>query len=128
MDVPVAGELPAAFGRFQTMKTISGAARSIVCRAGLAAAAVLALSAATQQRAEALSLASPGTVPAAKYASEALTIEVRQGGGGAAQERLDHAARRDPLRCRRPVAGPRLRRLRRQGRQADGVAVSGRHR
>lgn len=82
MGVPVTGEPSAPFGRFQTMKTISGAARSIVCRAGLAAAAVLALSAATQQRAEALSLASPGTVPAARYASEALTIEVRHGGGG----------------------------------------------
>ena len=64
------------------MKMISGAARSVVCRAGLAAAAVLVLSAASQQRAEALSLASPGTVPAAKYASEAMTIEVRGGHGG----------------------------------------------
>jgi hypothetical protein len=64
------------------MKMISGAARSVVCRAGLAAAAVLALSAATQQRAEALSLASPVTVPAAKYASEGMMIEVRHGGGG----------------------------------------------
>ena len=72
-------------GRFSAMKMISGAARGLVCRAGLAAAAVLALSAATQQRAEALSLASPGLVPAAKYASEGLMIEVRSpnaGGGG----------------------------------------------
>src|SRR5436190_19072968 len=68
--------------RFQAMKMISGAARTVVCRAGVAAAAVLALSAASQQRAEALSLASPGTVPAAKYASEAMTIEVRGGHGG----------------------------------------------
>jgi hypothetical protein len=64
------------------MKMISGAARGLVCRAGLAAAAVLVVSAVTQQRAEALSLASPGAVPAAKYASEGLMIEVRQGGRG----------------------------------------------
>ena len=38
--------------------------------------------AASQQRAEALSLASPGTAPAAKYATDGLTTEVRHGGGG----------------------------------------------
>ena len=81
MNVPEAGCHRRHSGRFSAMKMISGAARGLVCRAGLAAAAMLALSAATQQRAEALSLASPGMVPAAKYASEGLMIEV-QGRGG----------------------------------------------
>jgi hypothetical protein len=64
------------------MTKISGAARGLVRCAGLAAAAMLVLSAAPQQRAEALSLASPGTLPVAKYASEGMTIEVRGGHGG----------------------------------------------
>jgi len=64
------------------MTKISGAARGLVRCAGLAAAAVLVLSAAPQQRAEALSLASPGTLPVAKYASEGMTVEVRGGHGG----------------------------------------------
>ena len=64
------------------MTKIAGAARGLVRCAGLAAAAVLVLSAAPQQRAEALSLASPGTLPVAKYASEGMTIEVRGGHGG----------------------------------------------
>ena len=51
-------------------------------RLGVAAAAVLALSIASQQRAEALSVASPGTVPAAKSAADAMTTQVRHGGGG----------------------------------------------
>jgi len=63
------------------MTKISGAARGLVRCAGLAAAAVLVLSAAPQQRAEALSLASPGTLPVAKYASEGMITEVRHGGG-----------------------------------------------
>ena len=64
------------------MTKIAVAARGLVRCAGLAAAAVLVLSAAPQQRAEALSLASPGTLPVAKYASEGMTIEVRGGHGG----------------------------------------------
>ena len=54
-------------------------------RLGVAAAAVFVLAAATPQRAEALSLASPGTAPAAKYAIDGATIQVRgghHGGGG----------------------------------------------
>src|SRR5882757_3597200 len=77
-------------GRIQEMTKIAGAARGLVRCAGLAAAAVLVLSAAAvlvlsaapQQRAEALSLASPGTLPVAKYASEGMTTEVRGGHGG----------------------------------------------
>ena len=61
---------------------ISGSLRSL----GLAAAAMLVLTAATGQRAEALSLINPAAAPSAKYASDALTIEVRgghgHGGGG----------------------------------------------
>jgi hypothetical protein len=49
---------------------------------GIAAAALFVLSAAPGQRAEALSLIDPGTLPAAKHASEGLTIEVRGGHGG----------------------------------------------
>ena len=49
---------------------------------GLAAAALLLLTAATGQRAEALSLINPGAVPSAKYASDGLTTEVRGGHGG----------------------------------------------
>jgi len=54
----------------------------LVRRLGVAAAAIVALSVGSQQRAEALSLASPGTVPAAKYATDALTTQVRHGGHG----------------------------------------------
>ena len=60
---------------------ISDAGRGLVRCLGVTAAAVFAL-AASQQRAEALSLASPGTAPAAKYATDGLTTEVRHGGGG----------------------------------------------
>jgi hypothetical protein len=63
------------------MTSISGAARGIVRRAGLVAIAAVALTAATQERAQALSLATPGALPVAKYASENL-IEVRGGRGG----------------------------------------------
>lgn len=60
---------------------ISDPGRGLVHRLGVTAAAVFAL-AASHQRAEALSLASPGTAPAAKYATDGLTTEVRHGGGG----------------------------------------------
>jgi hypothetical protein len=56
--------------------------RGAVRHLGLAAAAIFALAAASHQRAEALSLASPGTAPAAKYTTDGLTTEVRHGGGG----------------------------------------------
>lgn len=63
-------------------RAISGSLRSL----GLAAAAMLVLTAATGQRAQALSLINPGAAPSAKYASDALTTEVRgghgHGGGG----------------------------------------------
>src|ERR1700687_5109700 len=49
---------------------------------GLAAAAMLALSATPGERAEALSLINPGGVPSAKYASNGLATEVRGGHGG----------------------------------------------
>src|SRR3977135_4555433 len=55
--------------------------RALVRCLSLAAAAMLALSAAGSQRAEALSLINPGAVPAAKYASNGLTTEVRGGHG-----------------------------------------------
>jgi hypothetical protein len=66
------------------MKTISGTARGLVRRAGLMASAAAAVTAMSHGRAEALSLASPATLPSAKHASEAMTIEVRGGhhGGG----------------------------------------------
>ncbi|QWG23698.1 hypothetical protein KMZ93_01745 [Bradyrhizobium sediminis] len=53
-----------------------------VRRFGLAAGAMLVLTAATGQRAEALSLINPGAAPSAKYASDALTTEVKGGHGG----------------------------------------------
>lgn len=60
--------------RFPTLKQF------VLGCAGIAAAVLML--AGVPQRAEALSLASPGTAPlAAKYASESL-IEVRHGGGG----------------------------------------------
>ncbi|MDO8398302.1 MAG: hypothetical protein Q7T45_10830 [Bradyrhizobium sp.] len=63
-----------------------GAIRSSFRSLGLAAAAMLLLTAATGQRAEALSLINPGAAPSAKYASDGLTTEVRgghgHGGGG----------------------------------------------
>jgi hypothetical protein len=49
---------------------------------GLAAAAMLALSATPGERAEALSLINPAGVPSAKYASNGLATEVRGGHGG----------------------------------------------
>jgi hypothetical protein len=56
--------------------------RGLVRRLGVTAAALLAFAAASQQRAEALSLASPGTAPSAKFATDDLTTEVRHGGHG----------------------------------------------
>ena len=56
--------------------------RYVVRSLGLAAAALFALSATPGQRAEALSLINSGAMPAAKHASEGLTIEVRGGHGG----------------------------------------------
>ncbi|MGY3199375.1 hypothetical protein ACVIWU_008741 [Bradyrhizobium sp. USDA 4509] len=47
--------------------------RGLVRRLGVAAAAVFALSVASQQRAEALSLASPAAAPAARSAADAMT-------------------------------------------------------
>lgn len=64
------------------MTTISKAARGLVRRAGLAAIAAVVVTAATHERAQALSLASPAGLPSAKYASEDLTIDVRHGGRG----------------------------------------------
>ena len=61
---------------------ISDPGRGLVRRLGVTAAALFAFAAASQQRAEALSLASPGTAPSAKYATDGLTTEVRHGGGG----------------------------------------------
>ena len=64
---------------------ISDPGRGVVRRLGVAAAAVFALAASSPQRAEALSLASPGTAPSAKYATDGVTTQVRgghHGGGG----------------------------------------------
>ena len=64
---------------------ISDPGRGLVRCLGVTAAAVFALAAASHQRAEALSLASPGTAPSAKYATDGLTTEVQHrghGGGG----------------------------------------------
>ena len=58
-----------------------GPGRSLV-RAGLAAAAMLALSAASGQHARALSLINPGAAPIASATSSAPIIEVRGGHGG----------------------------------------------
>jgi hypothetical protein len=49
---------------------------------GLAAAALLALSSATSQRAQALSLINPGAAATANVAGDGLTIEARFGGHG----------------------------------------------
>src|SRR5437764_5241467 len=61
---------------------ISDPGRGLVRCLGATAAALLVFAAASQQRAEALSLASPGTAPSAKFATDDLTTEVRHGGGG----------------------------------------------
>jgi hypothetical protein len=64
------------------MMKVSDTGRGVVRCLGLAAAAMLVLSAAPDQHAEALSLINPGAAPAAKYASDGLTTEVRGGGHG----------------------------------------------
>ena len=70
------------FREISGMITIPDPRRGFVRCLGLAAVAMLALSAAPGQRAEALSLSNPGAVSTAKYLSDALTTEVRFGGGG----------------------------------------------
>ena len=60
---------------------ISDPGRGFVRCLGVTAAAVFALAAASHQRAEALSLASPATAPSAKYATDGLTTEVQHRGG-----------------------------------------------
>jgi hypothetical protein len=62
--------------------TISNPGRGFVRRLGLAAAAIFVLAVSAQQRAEALSLASPGTAPSAKVAADGSMIPVRGGHGG----------------------------------------------
>ena len=64
------------------MMKIPDPGRGLVRCLGLAAAAMLALSATARERAEALSLINPGGVPSAKYASNGLATEVRGGHGG----------------------------------------------
>lgn len=54
----------------------------VVRRLGIATAAMLALAAVSPQRAEALSLATPGTVPSAHRTTDGLKTEVRFGGHG----------------------------------------------
>ncbi|WOH66545.1 hypothetical protein [Bradyrhizobium sp. BWA-3-5] len=62
--------------------SISDPGRGLVRRLGITAAALVAFAAASHQRAEALSLASPGAAPSVKYATDGLATEVRHGGGG----------------------------------------------
>jgi hypothetical protein len=62
--------------------TIFDAGRGYVRGLGLAAAAIFVLVVSSQQRAEALSLASPGTAPSTKAASDGSMIPVRGGHGG----------------------------------------------
>jgi hypothetical protein len=70
------------FGEVSDMIRISDSGRGVGRRLALAAAAMLVLSAAPIQRAEALSLINPGAAPTAKAASGGLTTEVRGGHGG----------------------------------------------
>src|SRR5258705_6088326 len=69
-------------GRSHAMMKISDSGLGLARCLGLAAAAMLALSAAPGERAEALSLINPGAVPTAKYASGGLTTAVRSWHGG----------------------------------------------
>src|SRR4030081_4092821 len=69
------------FGKVSHVMKIRDSGRGLVRCLSLAAAAMLALSAAGSQRAEALSLINPGAVPTANYASNGLTTEVRGGHG-----------------------------------------------
>src|SRR6202165_1837014 len=64
------------------MMRIPDPGRGLVRCLGLAAAAILVMSAAVGQRAEALSLINPAAAPAAKSVSDGLTTEVRGGGHG----------------------------------------------
>ena len=64
------------------MMRIQDGRRGVVRGFSLAAAAMLVLSTVPDQRAEALSLANPASVPAAKHASDGLTTKVRGGHGG----------------------------------------------
>jgi hypothetical protein len=64
------------------MMKIPVAGRGLVRCLGVAAVALLTLSAVSGQRAEALSLINPGAAPTAKYASDGLATEVRGGHGG----------------------------------------------
>ena len=64
------------------MMKIPDPKRGLLRCLGVAAAAMLALSAIAGERAEALSLINPGVAPTAKYASDGLTIEARGGHGG----------------------------------------------
>ena len=59
-----------------------GLVRCLVRSFGLAAAAMLLLSTAASERAEALSLVNPGAAATAKYVSDGLATEVRGGHGG----------------------------------------------
>jgi hypothetical protein len=68
-----------------------GPVRSLV-RAGLAAAALLALSAASGQHAHAMSLINPGAAPVAKVVSGALTTEVAGHSGGSGHGGGGHGA------------------------------------
>jgi hypothetical protein len=70
------------FRETSSMISIPDPRRGLVRCLGLAAVAMLALSAAPSQRAEALSLSNPGAISTAKYLSDGLTTEVRYGGGG----------------------------------------------
>lgn len=66
--------------------TITDPGHGLVRRLGIAAAAMFAVAAASQQRSEALSLVSPGAAPSAKHASDGWVSPVRApgapGGGG----------------------------------------------
>jgi hypothetical protein len=86
MNVTIGGPLRGLslghpFGKVSHVMKIRDSGRGLVRCLSLAAAAMLALSAAAGQRAEALSLINPGAVPTAKYASNGLTTEVRGGHG-----------------------------------------------
>jgi hypothetical protein len=79
--VPLRGRSRHPFGEISQMLNVPDPRRAMR-GFGLAAAAILMLTATTGQRAEALSLINPGAAPSAKYASDGLTTEVRGGHGG----------------------------------------------
>ena len=86
MNAPKAGhDIALSFRRRRGdshMMRIPDSGRGLVRCLGLAAVAILVLSAAASQRAEALSLINPAAAPAAKHAADGLTTEVRGHGGG----------------------------------------------